>query len=58
MKTDITVVRTPALTGMRSTLPSRRIWGTTRRMPEPERTPDGRYIVVDGRRWRWEQPRT
>lgn len=25
--------------------------------PEPERTPDGRYIVVDGRRWRASDPR-
>jgi len=25
-------------------------------MPEPERTPDGRYIVVDGRRWRASDP--
>ena len=24
---------------------------------EPERTPDGRYIVVDGRRWRASDPR-
>ena len=24
--------------------------------PEPERTPDGRYIVVDGRRWRASAP--
>lgn len=24
--------------------------------PEPERTPDGRYIVVDGRRWRASDP--
>jgi hypothetical protein len=23
---------------------------------EPERTPDGRYIVVDGRRWRASDP--
>ena len=25
-------------------------------MPEPERTPDGRYIVVNGRRWRASDP--
>lgn len=25
-------------------------------MTEPERTPDGRYIVVDGRRWRATDP--
>ena len=25
-------------------------------MPEPERTPDGRYIIVDGRRWRASDP--
>lgn len=25
-------------------------------MAEPERTPDGRYIVVDGRRWRASDP--
>ncbi|MEH3053257.1 MAG: hypothetical protein PGN13_04505 [Patulibacter minatonensis] len=25
-------------------------------MGEPERTPDGRYIVVDGRRWRASDP--
>ena len=25
-------------------------------MPEPERTPDGRYIVVGGRRWRASDP--
>ena len=25
-------------------------------MAEPERTPDGRYIVVDGRRWRATDP--
>ncbi len=25
-------------------------------MPEPERTSDGRYIVVDGRRWRASDP--
>ncbi len=25
-------------------------------MAEPERTPDGRYIVVDGRRWRAADP--
>lgn len=25
-------------------------------MPEPERTPDGRYIVVGGRRWRASNP--
>ena len=25
-------------------------------MTEPERTPDGRYIVVDGRRWRASDP--
>ena len=25
-------------------------------MPEPEKTPDGRYIVVDGRRWRATDP--
>lgn len=25
-------------------------------MPEPERTADGRYIVVDGRRWRASDP--
>ena len=24
--------------------------------PMPERTPDGRYIVVDGRRWRATDP--
>jgi uncharacterized protein len=24
---------------------------------EPERTPDGRYIIVDGRRWRASDPR-
>ncbi len=24
---------------------------------EPERTPDGRYIVIDGRRWRASDPR-
>jgi hypothetical protein len=26
-------------------------------MTDPERTPDGRYIVVDGRRWRASDPR-
>jgi hypothetical protein len=26
-------------------------------MTEPERTPDGRYIIVDGRRWRASDPR-
>ena len=25
-------------------------------MPDPERTPDGRYIVVNGRRWRASDP--
>lgn len=25
-------------------------------MAEPERTPDGRYIVIDGRRWRASDP--
>ncbi|MGV3564909.1 MAG: hypothetical protein ACO1ON_16705 [Nocardioides sp.] len=25
-------------------------------MSEPERTPDGRYVVVDGRRWRATDP--
>lgn len=25
-------------------------------MPEPERTPDGRYIIVDGRKWRATDP--
>lgn len=25
-------------------------------MNEPERTPDGRYIVVNGRRWRASDP--
>lgn len=25
-------------------------------MTEPQRTPDGRYIVVDGRRWRATDP--
>jgi hypothetical protein len=25
-------------------------------MTEPERTPDGRYIIVDGRRWRASDP--
>jgi hypothetical protein len=25
-------------------------------VPEPERTPDGRYIIVDGRRWRASDP--
>jgi hypothetical protein len=24
---------------------------------EPERTPDGRYVVIDGRRWRASDPR-
>ncbi len=24
--------------------------------PEPERTPDGRYVVIDGRRWRATDP--
>jgi hypothetical protein len=24
--------------------------------PEPERTPDGRWIVIDGRRWRATDP--
>ncbi len=27
-----------------------------KRASEPERTPDGRYIVVDGRRWRASDP--
>ncbi|WP_354702498.1 hypothetical protein [Paraconexibacter sp. AEG42_29] len=32
--------------------------GTASRQPAkgPERTPDGRYIVVDGRRWRTSDP--
>ena len=25
-------------------------------MSEPERTPDGRYVVIDGRRWRATDP--
>ena len=25
-------------------------------MAAPERTPDGRYVVVDGRRWRASDP--
>ena len=25
-------------------------------MAEPERTPDGRYVVIDGRRWRATDP--
>lgn len=25
-------------------------------MTEPERTPDGRYVVIDGRRWRATDP--
>jgi uncharacterized protein len=25
-------------------------------MPEPERTSDGRYVIVDGRRWRASDP--
>jgi hypothetical protein len=25
-------------------------------VPEPERTPDGRYVVVNGRRWRASDP--
>ena len=25
-------------------------------MPEPERTPDGRYVIIDGRRWRASDP--
>jgi len=24
---------------------------------EPERTPDGRYVIIDGRRWRASDPR-
>lgn len=24
---------------------------------EPERTPDGRYLIIDGRRWRASDPR-
>ena len=24
---------------------------------EPERTPDGRYVIIDGRRWRTSDPR-
>ena len=30
--------------------------GTLTGMP-PERTPDGRYVVIDGRRWRASDPR-
>ncbi len=26
-------------------------------MAPPERTPDGRYVVIDGRRWRASDPR-
>lgn len=25
-------------------------------MAEPERTPDGRYVIIDGRRWRATDP--
>lgn len=25
-------------------------------MTEPERTPDGRYVIIDGRRWRASNP--
>jgi hypothetical protein len=24
--------------------------------PEPEKTPDGRYVIIDGRRWRATDP--
>jgi hypothetical protein len=25
-------------------------------MPEPDRTPDGRHVIIDGRRWRASDP--
>ncbi|WP_245796125.1 hypothetical protein [Actinacidiphila alni] len=30
--------------------------GKPKKKPEPERTDDGRYIIVDGRRWRATDP--